>query len=197
MSDDNDWEKYVDMVNNDNDSIYVNNALPEFFSAKKPKSDGLNTIFGKESKIMSLFDYISTSKLKTVLTKTPTYYNGKSGKHLTLGKLTIVTKHQLNIPVGFIQYSTDHKKITIFRMYIGKIYRKMNYLNFVYIETMRNLLISNKEVEKIGIYVSHSSQAVSKVLQTLGFRMGKAMIEKTWKEMEYMEEYVIKRHELM
>lgn len=50
------------------------------------------------------------------------------------------TKFKIQVDLGFLQYSLDGDKITIFRIYISKIYRKMNYTAFVYLELLKLLI---------------------------------------------------------
>lgn len=61
------------------------------------------------------------------------YYTGQSGKNLQMMKIMLQTKFKIQVDLGFLQYSLDGDKITIFRIYISKIYRKMNYTAFVYL----------------------------------------------------------------
>lgn len=43
------------------------------------------------------------------------------------------TKFKVEVDLGFLQYSLDGDKLTIFRIYISKIYRRMNYVGFIYL----------------------------------------------------------------
>lgn len=48
-------------------------------------------------------------------------------------KIILQTKFKVQVDLGFLQYSLDGDKITVFRIYISKIYRKMNYTAFTYL----------------------------------------------------------------
>ena len=61
------------------------------------------------------------------------YYTGQSGKNLQIMKIMLQTKFKVQVDLGFLQYSLDGDKISIFRIYISRIYRKMNYTAFTYI----------------------------------------------------------------
>ncbi len=76
----------------------------------------------------------------TPMKKAPQYYKGPNGKNLKMNKLILVTKFKVNVDIGFIQYSLDHEKVTIFRFYISKIYRRMNYLGYVHMEVFKSLM---------------------------------------------------------
>ena len=65
--------------------------------------------------------------------KVPMYYTGQSGKNLLCLKIGLLTKFKVQVDLGFLQYSLDGDKITIFRIYISKIYRRMNYIAFTYL----------------------------------------------------------------
>lgn len=68
------------------------------------------------------------------------YYNGQSGKNIQIMKIILQTKFKILVDLGFLQYSLDGDKITIFRIYISKIYRKMNYTAFTYLEILKLLM---------------------------------------------------------
>jgi len=61
------------------------------------------------------------------------YYTGPCGKNLGVLKIGLQTKFKVQVDLGFLQYSLDGDKITIFRIYISKIYRRMNYIAFSYL----------------------------------------------------------------
>jgi len=48
-------------------------------------------------------------------------------------RIILQTKFKVQVDLGFLQYSLDGDKITVFRIYISKIYRKMNYTAFTYL----------------------------------------------------------------
>ena len=65
--------------------------------------------------------------------KVPNYYSGQCGKNLTYLKIMLLTKFKVEVDIGFLQYSFDGDKLTIFRIYLSKIYRRMNYVGYVYL----------------------------------------------------------------
>lgn len=80
-----------------------------------------------------MFDNLTIEKVTTPLRKVPVYYNGQSGKNLQVMKIMLQTRFKIQVDLGFLQYSLDGDKITVFRIYISKIYRKMNYTAFAYL----------------------------------------------------------------
>jgi len=54
-------------------------------------------------------------------------------------KLVLFTKFKVSVDIGFLQYTLEGDKVIILRLYISKIYRKMNYLAYVLTEAMRQL----------------------------------------------------------
>ena len=46
-------------------------------------------------------------------------------------KLILFTKFKVSVDVGFLQYALEQDKLLILRLYVSKIYRKMNYLPYV------------------------------------------------------------------
>lgn len=129
------------MISNDNDASYVMNALPEFRDFKKEDdTGGRDFISGKITRLSGVFQNINIDKITTPLRKVPIYYTGQSGKNLQIMKIMLQTKFKIQVDLGFLQYSLDGDKITIFRIYISKIYRKMNYTAFVYLELLKLLI---------------------------------------------------------
>lgn len=122
------------MISNDNDASYVMNALPEFRDLKKQDdSGGRDFISGKITRLSGVFQSLNVQKIASPLRKVPLYYTGQSGKNLQLMKIILQTKFKVQVDLGFLQYSLDGDKISIFRIYISKIYRKMNYTAFTYL----------------------------------------------------------------
>lgn len=128
------FEKYHDMISNDNDTAYVTNALPELISMKKDDdSAGRDFVSGKIARLSGVFDNLTIDKIITASKKVPQYYTGQSGKNLFAMKIVLQTKFKVEVDMGFLLYSVDGDKVTIFRIYVSKIYRKMNYLGFIYL----------------------------------------------------------------
>jgi hypothetical protein len=122
------------MINNDNDTNYVMNALPELKSFKKEdESEGRDFVSGRISRLSGIFENLSVDKIITPIKKVPNYYTGQCGKNLIYLKIILQTKFKVEVDLGFLQYSIDGDKITIFRIYVSKIYRRMNYLGYVYL----------------------------------------------------------------
>lgn len=65
--------------------------------------------------------------------KVPNYYAGQCGKNLTSLRILLQTKFKVEVDIGFLQYSLDGDKLTLFRIYLSKIYRRMNYIGYVYL----------------------------------------------------------------
>ena len=122
------------MINNDNDASYVMNALPELKTFKKEdESEGRDFVSGRISRLSGIFENLSVDKIITPIKKVPNYYSGQCGKNLTYLRVMLQTKFKVEVDLGFLQYSVDGDKITLFRIYVSKIYRRMNYLGYVYL----------------------------------------------------------------
>lgn len=128
------YEKFLEMISNDNDASYVMNALPEFRDIKKDDdTGGRDFISGKITRLSGVFEGLTVEKISSPLRKVPHYYTGPCGKNLQTMKIALQTKFKIQVDIGFLQYSLDGDKLTIFRIYISRIYRKMNYTAFVYL----------------------------------------------------------------
>lgn len=126
------FDKYLEMINNDNDANYVMNALPELKHFKKDdESEGRDFVSGRISRLSGIFDNLSVDKIITPTKRVPQYYSGQCGKNLVTLRIVLQTKFKVEVDVGFLQYSLDGDKLTVFRIYISKIYRRMNYLGFI------------------------------------------------------------------
>lgn len=129
------------MICNDNDASYVMNAMPEFRDIKKDDdTSGRDFISGKITRLSGVFEGLTTQKITGPLRKVPLYYTGPCGKNLQLLKIVLQTKFKVQVDIGFLQYSLDGDKLSIFRIYISRIYRKMNYTVFTYIEVLKLLM---------------------------------------------------------
>lgn len=94
---------------------------------------GRDFISGKVTRLSGLFENLSVDKIMNPMKKVPLYYSGNCGKNLLCLKIGLLTKFKVHVDLGFLQYSLDGDKITIFRMYISKIYRRMNYIAWTYL----------------------------------------------------------------
>jgi hypothetical protein len=151
---DDSYEKFLEMVSNDNDTSYVMNALPEFRDLKKDDdSSGRDFISGKITRLSGVFDNLTVDKITGPLKKVPIYYQGQCGKHLTTLKISLLTKFKVSVDLGFLQYSLDGEKITIFRIYISKIYRRMNYIAFTYLEVLKGLMEKHPAADRWSIFI--------------------------------------------
>lgn len=83
---------------------------------------------------------MKVENVSNLLAKVPSYYNGNCGKNIQIVKVCLETKFKIKIDIGFLQYSVDGDKLTIFRVYMSRIYRKMNYTAFVYLKLLRLIL---------------------------------------------------------
>ena len=128
------FDKYLDMISNDNDANYLMNALPELRSFKKEdETEGRDFVSGRISRLSGIFENLSVDKIITPLKKVPNYYAGQCGKNITLLRIMLQTKFKVEVDLGCLQYSLDGDKLTIFRIYISKIYRRMNYVGYIYL----------------------------------------------------------------
>jgi len=83
----------------------------------------------------------------------PVYYTGQSGKNMQVMKIMLQTKFKVQVDLGFLQYSLDGDKISIFRIYISKIYRKMNYTAFAYLEVLKLLMEKHPAADRWSIFI--------------------------------------------
>ena len=79
-----------------------------------------------------MFDNLTVDKIINATKKVPQYYTGQCGNNLLSLKVVLQTKFKVEVDLGFLLYSVDGDKITIFRIYVSRIYRKMNYVGFIY-----------------------------------------------------------------
>lgn len=166
------FDKYLEMINNDNDSSYVMNAIPELKSFKKEDdSDARDFVSGRISRLSGIFENLSVDKIITPLKKVPNYYSGVCGKNLTYMRLMLVTKFKVEVDLGFLQYSLDGEKLTIFRIYISKIYRRMNYIGYVYLETFKALMAKHPGADRYSIFILDKNITVHKFFKYLGFKI--------------------------
>ncbi len=184
------------MISNDNDTHYVTNALSELISMKKDDdSAGRDFVTGKIARMSGVFDNLTLDKVINATRKLPQYYTGQCGKNLQSLKLVLQTKFKVEVDLGFLLYSTDGDKLTIFRIYVSKIYRKMNYLGFIYIEIFK-MLMSKHSCDRWSIFVLQRNVNVHKFFKYLGFKIEKIASESKNKVVDYFQEFTMKRKEL-
>ena len=100
---------------------------------KDDDSAGRDFVSGKIARLSGVFDNLTLDKIVTASKKVPQYYTGQCGKNLLSMKIILHTKFKVEVDLGFLLYSVDGDKLTIFRIYVSKIYRKMNYLGYIYL----------------------------------------------------------------
>ena len=136
------------MVSNDNDTGYVLNALPELQEMRLSEREVSRDLI-KAGKIVGMFSGLNLERIIGPMRKVPGYYHYRgrnsgsgglssgsgsgSGSNLKACRIVLVTRFKVNVDIGFLQYLVDESKVTIFRIYISKIYRRMNYVGYVYL----------------------------------------------------------------
>lgn len=182
------FDKYLEMINNDNDANYVMNALPELNTYKKEdESEGRDFVSGRISRLSGVFQNLSVDKIITPAKKVPHYYSGQCGKNLSLMRIVLQTKFKVEVDLGFLQYSLDGDKLTIFRVYVSKIYRRMNYVAFVYLEALRALMAKHPGADRWSIFILEKNVGVHKFFRFLGFHIDKIATESKNKAVEYFQ----------
>ena len=88
---------------------------------------------GRVSRLSGMFENLTVDKIITAMKKVPNYYAGQCGKNLLSLRILLQTKFKVEVDIGFLQYSLDGDKLTLFRIYLSKIYRRMNYIGYVYL----------------------------------------------------------------
>ena len=140
---------------------------------KEDDSAGRDFVSGKITRLSGIFDNITVDKVITASKKTPHYYNGQCGKNLHAFKIVLQTKFKVEVDLGFLLFSVDGDKLTIFRIYISKIYRKMNYLGFIYIEIFKALMSKNSGCDRWSIFILERNINIHKFFKFLGFKIEK------------------------
>jgi hypothetical protein len=128
--------------------------------------------------------------------KVPNYYSGQCGKNVTYVRILLQTKFKVEVDLGFLQYSLDGDKLTIFRIYLSKIYRRMNYIGYVYLETLKFLMQKHPGGDRWSIFVLERNLNVHKFFKYLGFHIEKVAMESKNKVVDYFQEFTIKKKEL-
>ena len=171
-------EKFLEMIANDNDASYVMNALPEFRDIKKDDdTSGRDFISGKITRLSGVFEDLSVERIAGPLRKVPIYYAGQCGKNLTTMKITLQTKFKILVDVGFLQYSLDGDKITIFRVYVSRIYRRMNYTAFAYLESLKGLMEKHPAADRWSIFILERNMNVHKFFKYMGLKIEKIITD--------------------
>jgi hypothetical protein len=103
--------------------------------------------------LSGIFENLSVDKIITPIKKVPNYYAGQCGKNLISVRIMLQTKFKVEVDLGFLQYSLDGDKLTIFRIYISKIYRRMNYVGYVYLEAFKFLMQKHPGADRWSIFI--------------------------------------------
>lgn len=88
-----------------------------------------------------------------------------------------MTKFKIQVDIGFIQYSLDGDKITIFRIYMSKIYRKMNYIAFVYLEILKLLMEKHPAADRWSIFILERNMPIHKFFKYMGLKIEKVITD--------------------
>ncbi|KAL4474741.1 hypothetical protein ABPG74_001437 [Tetrahymena malaccensis] len=95
-------------------------------------------------------------------------------------KIFIVTKFKVRIDLGFLQISFNmntpnsqkpYSQCIIHRLFISRIYRKLNYAQFIYLQVYNFLFATYPNLEKVSITLSNLSQQYLRFKQSIGFRL--------------------------
>lgn len=86
-------------------------------------------------------------------------------------KIMLQTKFKIQVDLGFLQYSLDGDKITIFRIYISKIYRKMNYTAFAYLEMLKLLMEKHPAADRWSIFILERNLNIHKFFKYMGLKI--------------------------
>lgn len=125
------------------------------------------------------------------------YYNGQCGKNLQMMKIMLQTKFKIQVDLGFLQYSLDGDKITIFRIYISRIYRKMNYTAFAYLELLKLLMEKHPAADRWSIFILERNLNIHKFFKYMGLKIEKVITDsKNKNNVDYYQEFTIKKKEL-
>lgn len=125
--------------------------------------------------------------------KLPHYYNGQCGKNIVTVKIQLLTKFKVEVDLGFLMYSVDGEKLTVFRVYVSRIYRKMNFLGFVYMEMWRHLMSKHSGCDRWSIFILERNVNVHKFFKYLGFKIEKIATESKNKTVDYFQEFTMKK----
>lgn len=75
------YDKYFDMISNDNDTYYVLNAVPEIKEYRKEEDEKKRSqepvLTGKMSKISGLFEQLTVDKVSNAIRNRPIYFENK------------------------------------------------------------------------------------------------------------------------
>jgi len=81
------------------------------------------------------------------------------------------TKFKVEVDLGCLQYSLDGDKLTIFRIYVSKIYRRMNYIGYIYLEAFKALMSKHPGADRWSIFILEKNVGVHKFFKYLGFHI--------------------------
>ena len=106
------------------------------------------------------------------------------------------TKFKVEVDLGFLQYSLDGDKLTIFRIYASKIYRRMNFVGFIYLEALKALMTRHPGADRWSIFILEKNINVHKFFKYLGFHIEKIASESKNRSVDYFQEFSLKKKEL-
>ena len=142
---------------------------------------------GKIARLSGVFDSLTVDKVIIWVKKVPLYYTGQCGKNLSTVRIVLQTRFKVEVDVGWLLYSVDGDKVTIFRVYLSKIYRKMNYLGFIYVEMFKYLMGKHTGCDRWSIFILEKNINVHKFFKYLGFRIEKIATESKNKNVDYFQ----------
>ncbi|EAR86291.2 hypothetical protein TTHERM_00041600 (macronuclear) [Tetrahymena thermophila SB210] len=120
---------------------------------------------------------ISVSDLMSELQRVQQEYRTHK---VLLYKIFIITKFKVRIDLGFLQISFNmnapnsqktYSQCIIHRLFISRIYRKLNYAQFIYLQVYNFLFATYPNLEKVSITLSNLSQQYLRFKQSIGFRL--------------------------
>ena len=147
------------------------------------------------SKISGLFEQLTVDKIANAIRNKPIYFENKV--KLNNLKLVLFTKFKVSVDIGFLQYTVEGDKIVILRLYLSKIYRKMNYLAYVLTEAMRQLSEKHNTAERCCIFLHEKNLNIVKFFKYLGFKIERILTDSKSQKVDYFQEFVNRRKDFL
>lgn len=182
------------MVLTDSDLNYVKNCfLPE----TKQRRMSVPKLSHRIPRMNEFSEFNpSLEQLDATLRKPPLNLGQESTRNLHVVVICLQTKFKINVEIGFVQYFIYQNKLTITRIYVGKIYRNMNYTAFVYLSVLRILFKKHDKMDKICVLVLESNLQVQKFFKFLGFKIGNIFTDNKNAIIDYYHEFTLKTKHL-